>query len=1078
MSNLNSISLHQLSNFSGLEDRPIIRTASPPTSTEILHIANTEGFESATQLFENTVTDPKDQKAIIDELISNGDYALAYKLIHAANLENDPAYAFQLDTLKLKAVNNIVELIENSDNKKTAKAYLADIVNDPLFNETDIAHILLEIDSPKLAAYTLRQTESIEYAASILHILITKDIEYARNIHHTLHQKHADKGSKIFSALLDDYPSSAIKLTEDQLLKNTENAEIAENLNAEDLNINSSTEKPSDEYQFNNIIPAPTDKTDVEIKDHNDQVLSGELNEALWYTITQDPNGNEQPVILVETGLLLASHAETLLSDTSFQNLTEEEKEIVVSIIASLPLHEQTKAMSNVLEIIQNSEFQNVLSLEERENVLELLAFDPTDEDWKNKIVAFMNDPSNKSLENLIEYALADPELQGRYASSNNNAPSHLKNERTTFLLSELGGAILDLVADYNTRAVHHADDLITTNGDLYENPHFVYVRTNTGDIFLEHVDTVESLTYDLNNLSTPSFINEDELTPNSRATLGDIKHHNNEVIRTGSGTLWTDNSSGKVLFSVTLFDGDGSKESVVSLNPNAARILLESQALNTLSEADLNTVLSIFQNVRSPEEQQTVARHIVKIIDDPSFLNLSDIQQLSILNLIKAQPLDETWIDLLANLINDPSQTNLDAVHQQAKALGIEEFTHIDLVNFAAIHNSRVMASGEGHLLSQQQDGNEGFYVLDAYGEVQFITTTEFEALTDADRLTLDTHGQYYLPAGDPVVLDSNSATGIAPAATYVEVEVDGITVIFEGDEAGIAANIFYDLYHNSPKFKEAFQAYMSGRGSTFHINTNNPESQPLTLGATFTGSNALYLSVSLELFGRRSKEDIMKTMIHEFGHLFIEAGVTHTALSSDNVHTDHDHDHDHDVDHHHGREHSIYIGSIINDLQENGYEWSSTFNVDEEDYSNDASILSDDHKHQHKATIRGIIIALDKTPPDLDKALELLQKIDPTEETTLKQIDPQTNEESETTYNTRELIIQELMLQADSADWLGTDGEDNIDKAALTELMNKLVAEDPKWIETIEHAAMTLGIDLNIEFPNYVHSSSSHHH
>lgn len=301
----------------------------------------------------------------------------------------------------------------------------------------------------------------------------------------------------------------------------------------------------------------------------------------------------------------------------------------------------------------------------------------------------------------------------------------------------------------------------------------------------------------------------------------------------------------------------------------------------------------------------------------------------------------------------------------------------------------------------------------------------------------------------------------------TFVELTLhDGQKVTFDGPFAGKAANTFANIYNNSETFAESMHQLLTDHNGNypFHL----IPLQPNTTGTNTAASGVFINSTRAD----RPNGGLMRTMIHE---------VTH------DIQQGHDHDHEDDehlVDagHSHARGQSLFLSTVINEIEESGF--NTKINVDRDDYSADTLVFSDDYKPDHK-TVRS-------DPPgdfehyqdlfneireainagNFDQALAFLQYIGPNTTIDLSFKLPNgagwTDPES---FNVYTLFFQELMFLADSNDRFNTQNS-LVDKTKLANFFTRLVYSDDSFKDIINTAAEEIHYNLETELPLYAYA------
>lgn len=371
---------------------------------------------------------------------------------------------------------------------------------------------------------------------------------------------------------------------------------------------------------------------------------------------------------------------------------------------------------------------------------------------------------------------------------------------------------------------------------------------------------------------------------------------------------------------------------------------------------------------------------------------------------------------------------------------------------------------------------------------------------------------------SGDNIVrLDDFSGnidvSNIPENAQNVTIQLgDGAEVVFTGHRAGTSARIFASTFNDSPLFRESFLNHL--------LEGTAPDSdgirryQAITAeannagGYMMPGSNAHFQWLPPE--GTPLPGRFIQTFIHEFAHTLSPDVATEQDLASGvqgapgeicagcgEVHD---------------REHVAFQSAVINELQDNpsGY-YSSTgydYNADSDDYSNDISLLNifrDDQNVQNSvrqadiqaSNAAGVRLTAVPNDPEGRNFGELYDEIKAlvfqgqhAEAAALLALIPADMVIEHTSYNpqailqqgssgartqaynARELILQELLLEADSTDWFSTNSvhtdteEDDIaQKAELGVFFNLIAMSDESYIDTIEAARAYLYMDFERE-------------
>jgi Ca2+-binding EF-hand superfamily protein len=333
---------------------------------------------------------------------------------------------------------------------------------------------------------------------------------------------------------------------------------------------------------------------------------------------------------------------------------------------------------------------------------------------------------------------------------------------------------------------------------------------------------------------------------------------------------------------------------------------------------------------------------------------------------------------------------------------------------------------------------------------------------------------GTFVDASGGPAFIENEDAT-------YVKLVIgkddsgEDMVVIFEGEQAGRAANAFMGTYNNSETFREATQAIVSTHDGSFgfHLvdmtNHGTPEG---TVGYNYTdpisGESSIYLNANLTR-GNDEYGSLRLTIIHEMGHSLEEGTAAAEEFGSNTGDA-------------HGRPLSAFTGTVINEMENNGIPTGN--DVDSDDYSSNLSIFDTDYYdpavdtsaplvpenaaefQQYQAIYAAIKDAI--AAGDYDKAQQLFASIDEDATITLVQEDPQhPGETHSTTYNVRELMVQELLLAADSNSYFDT----NIDNTELNTnvgtFLNQLITNNVVSEEFVVAQADAIGMDLSHDLP-----------
>lgn len=324
---------------------------------------------------------------------------------------------------------------------------------------------------------------------------------------------------------------------------------------------------------------------------------------------------------------------------------------------------------------------------------------------------------------------------------------------------------------------------------------------------------------------------------------------------------------------------------------------------------------------------------------------------------------------------------------------------------------------------------------------------------------------------------------------ATFVSFTLkDGSRVSFDGPGAGRAANDFSIAYNNSETFQNTmhFLSEQQGGQYAFHMfDQSGAGGSSFTAGFNYMGTDTLYSSSGVYLNDPANLEgmtfmmeySLLGTLIHEVGHDLHDCACHGAAPDTGSSHS---------------REHTMFIGNIINEIENSGID--TGVDVDDDDYTNDISLFgaqSDIFKEgsnlepinhiridemsgeeinrfdEISDTYTKIQQAINDG--DYGSALDLMSLIPANETMDFAIPDPQGIFASTVeTYNVREIIVQELLLQSDSDDWLNSDKGTNLtnhEKASLLSFIDAMKAKDPDFQQTVDNAAEALNMDLAIE-------------
>ncbi|MFT5084204.1 MAG: hypothetical protein ACI9Y1_002257, partial [Lentisphaeria bacterium] len=293
-------------------------------------------------------------------------------------------------------------------------------------------------------------------------------------------------------------------------------------------------------------------------------------------------------------------------------------------------------------------------------------------------------------------------------------------------------------------------------------------------------------------------------------------------------------------------------------------------------------------------------------------------------------------------------------------------------------------------------------------------------------------------LPLSDDAEFVSQDVSGdlpeVDPEASYVEFTLlSGNKITFDGAEAGTAANNFARIFENSAIFRDAIENDATENGGSHGFHTYDTWiGEGGTSGHKPGYGTFLNINASNPLLG----------VIHNVGHELEES---------------------------HSREHSLFVGQVINQLENNGIDTDANTDFDFDNISNNIRVLDGfrgrwklDEPEWSQLFIDAKTAMQDG---DLDTLEGILSNIDADAVVTA---DTGFSGGEELSVNARELFIQELVLEADSDDWFNTDKGGEVtanQKLTLATALSNLTITDPSFREAIENASETLNIDLTEE-------------
>lgn len=503
----------------------------------------------------------------------------------------------------------------------------------------------------------------------------------------------------------------------------------------------------------------------------------------------------------------------------------------------------------------------------------------------------------------------------------------------------------------------------------------------------------------------------------------------------------------------------------------------LAKQAQTSVESASINTT-----------DAQRKNRLAMQMFSHSNTVSVAEIERPSIKSL-KAAPLtkDELMVEFVT-LWNDEKFTEEYVEYVNAFGAGtLEDFKAAEdafdkflAENFEAIHTHLTETLGyeSFHGFMELLNATPGAFSDDwnitAKGEreIEYRIGLPFDA-ENAFEASVDSAGR--LPQVDST-------------ATFVSFTLkDGSRVSFDGPGAGRAANEFSTAYNNSETFQNTmhFLSEQQGGQYAFHMfNQSGAGGALISAGFNITGTDTLYssggvyLNDPVNLEGMTFTEySLLGTLIHEVGHDLHDCACHGAAPDTGSSHS---------------REHTMFIGNIINEIENSGID--TGVDVDDHDYTNDISLFgaqSDDFKEGSNLEPINHIRIDEMSGEEINRfdeisdtytkiqqaindgdygaALDLMSLIPANETMDFAIPDPQGLFASTVMeYNVREIIVQELLLQSDSDDWLNSDKGTNLtnhEKASLLSFIDAMKAKDPDFQQTVDNAAEALNMDLAIE-------------
>lgn len=335
-----------------------------------------------------------------------------------------------------------------------------------------------------------------------------------------------------------------------------------------------------------------------------------------------------------------------------------------------------------------------------------------------------------------------------------------------------------------------------------------------------------------------------------------------------------------------------------------------------------------------------------------------------------------------------------------------------------------------------------------------------------------------------------------IDPETTFVVFTLqNGQKITFDGPNAGKIATEFAKIYNNSPTFRNIMVDLANRQDDQYSFHSVPLEATPKsqTLGFNFAGTSSGVQASGVFIQANPSFDfNIAATIIHEVTHdLNSTDGFREGSLPS--------------AGESHSRQQSIIHSIIVDELNENGIDVN--YDVDGDDYSQDILVFdksfdSGIDQSSGEITSKSLVYDLNgnvvhdangKPVNALDyysmlyamakdfmaqgnyaAAAGILGMIPPNATITLTATNAQTGEKSETTYNVRKLMLQDLMFAADGADRFDSSGNTPLAKKNLENFFLFLTKNDNsgQWKSTITASARGIQYDLAGELPGYVYS------
>jgi hypothetical protein len=311
-----------------------------------------------------------------------------------------------------------------------------------------------------------------------------------------------------------------------------------------------------------------------------------------------------------------------------------------------------------------------------------------------------------------------------------------------------------------------------------------------------------------------------------------------------------------------------------------------------------------------------------------------------------------------------------------------------------------------------------------------------------------------------------------------------------------------FVQLIDLSPTFRHHFYQHMALKNDpdyTIRVRLDPGKSGMLAYTTLQASTLTVFPYNKGKAEFRFSLEDFKAAFIHEFAH-DVQPGISSDVEGKTFL--------KHDIGWSHDREQTAFMGGVINEhnhfltiAKDQGLGGFGSLprlvkDIDSDDYCEDLILKQPEWKTLPAASVlKKANRAIENQNSNL--ALNIFSKLSTSEKTQIHMYDAQFGHEDENshfqTYDTAELVLQQMLLKVDSVDWFATNSTatnstatnstaiDKKTRETMGNFLNLLAEKAPtpedqkSWTATINGAFNYLSMDPQLEIPNYKYADKA---